>query len=302
MLSRLSADVLHSHFGNVAYGNLGIARATAMKHVVGFYGYDATAAPHRDPRWYSRYRELFARVDAVLAEGPAMGQRLRTLGCADPKLQILHLGVNLERLPWRARTWDGRTPLRILMAASFRPKKGIPYGLAAISRLARDLPVSVSIVGDATGDEQTLAEKRAIHTAIERHALGDSVRLLGYQPWPSLLREAYAHHVFVAPSNTADDGDSEGGLPVALIEMAATGMPVVSTRHADIPELVEHQKTGLLADERDVDGLVAQLRWLAGHRDRWTSLAAAARAHIESEFNAATQGLRLAALYQRLTG
>ena len=47
------------------------------------------------------------------------------------------------------------------------------------------------------------------------------------------------------------------GLPVTLMEMAASGMPVISTRHADIPELVEHQRTGLLADERDVDGLVA---------------------------------------------
>lgn len=74
-------------------------------------------------------------------------------------------------------------------------------------------------------------------------------------------------------------------------------MPVVSTRHADIPELVEHQKTGLLTEERDVDGLVAQFRWLTEHRDSWTSLATAARAHIEAEFNAATQGLRLAALY-----
>src|SRR5690606_39794503 len=63
---------------------------------------------------------------------------------------------------------------------------------------------------------------------------------LGYQPWRALMDAAYRHHVFLSPSITASDGDTEGGAPVGLIEMAATGMPVISSRHADIPEVIEH--------------------------------------------------------------
>jgi len=101
---------------------------------------------------------------------------------------------------------------------------------------------------------------------------------------------------------TAADGDTEGGLPVALIEMAATGMPVISTTHCDIPEAIHDGISGRLAAERDVDGLVAHLRWLVAHPDAWEEMVSAARRHIEVEFNAKTQGERLAAIYRNVIG
>jgi colanic acid/amylovoran biosynthesis glycosyltransferase len=112
-----------------------------------------------------------------------------------------------------------------------------------------------------------------------------------------LLEEAYRHHVFLSPSVTASDGDTEGGAPIALIEMAATGMPVVSTRHADIPEVLGD---GLLAPERDVDGLVACLRQLIDAPGSWESRAAVDRARVEREFDATIQGRALAAIYAHL--
>ena len=71
----------------------------------------------------------------------------------------------------------------------------------------------------------------------------------------------------------------------SLIEMAATGIPIVSTRHADIPEVIEHGVGGLLAKERDVDGLVDHLRWLMDHPDAWFVLTRAARMRVERDFD-----------------
>ncbi len=70
---------------------------------------------------------------------------------------------------------------------------------------------------------------------------------MGYQPHSTLFAEAYRHHIFLSPSVTASTGDTEGGAPVSLIEMAATGMLIVSTTHCDIPEVIKHGVTGLLA-------------------------------------------------------
>ncbi len=55
--------------------------------------------------------------------------------------------------------------------------------------------------------------------------------------------------IFVLTSITAQDGDSEG-MPVALIEAHAMGLPVISTYHTGIPELVNHEKTGLLSKRK----------------------------------------------------
>ena len=73
---------------------------------------------------------------------------------------------------------------------------------------------------------------------IEKHKLQSKIRMLGFQPYSVLLEEAYTHHIFLSPSVTASDGDTEGGAPVTLIEMLATGMPIVSTTHCDIPEII----------------------------------------------------------------
>jgi colanic acid/amylovoran biosynthesis glycosyltransferase len=96
---------------------------------------------------------------------------------------------------------------------------------------------------------------------------------------------------------TASDGDTEGGTVLAIIEMVATGLPVVSSRHCDIPTIIEHGRTGFLAEEKDVDGIAECLRWLLKHPDDWQGITDAARTHIERDFNAAVQGAELASLY-----
>ena len=125
-------------------------------------------------------------------------------------------------------------------------------------------------------------------------------RVLGYQPHDTLFEEALKHHVFLSPSVHSSDGDTEGGAPVALIDLSATGMPVVSTVHCDIPNVILDEQSGLLAAERDVEGLVDRLKWLIDHPERWEAMALAGRQHIEAEFDAAAQGRRLAEHYQRL--
>jgi len=112
------------------------------------------------------------------------------------------------------------------------------------------------------------------------------------------MREALGHHIFISPSVTASDGDTEGGAPVSIVQMAASGMPIVATRHCDIPNVLP--KNAELADERDVAGLVSRLRGLIANAGRWEPELAAARSHIELNFNAQTQGQRLAEIYSEL--
>ncbi len=297
-VQQLTADVVHSHFGYFGCDDVMATKHTRSRHVVTFYGADITQVPRQRPELRSRYRQMFQRIDLVLCEGPFMAGQVVQLGCPEEKVSVHHLGVDLEMLEYRPRVWNGTEPLRVLIAATLREKKGIPYAVEALGKLKHGQSIEVTIIGDATTKPGDAEEKARILRLIEQYSLSDSVRLLGFQPHHVLIEEAYRHHLFLSPSVTAADGDSEGGAPVSLVEMAATGMPIVSTRHCDIPEVVIDQVTGQLAEERDVDGLVDRLRWWASHPSEWRPMLDAGRRHIEMEYSCRVQGERLAATYR----
>jgi colanic acid/amylovoran biosynthesis glycosyltransferase len=294
---RLGAELVHSHFGNIGWQDLPAVRQMQVPHVVSFYGFEIGMLPRREPVWRERYAEMFANVDLITCQGPYMAQSVIDLGCPPHKLRIHRLGIETERIPYRPRQWKVGTPLRVLIAAGFVEKKGIPSALAALARIKNDVPLEVTIIGDARAERASQLEKQRILEAISAGGLESRVQLLGFQPHSALLQEAYRNHVFLSPSVTAANGDTEGGTVLAIIEMVATGMPVISTRHCDIPALIEHGKTGLLADERNIDGIAECLRWLIGRPGQWEMITDDARKRVDREYNADIQGTELANLY-----
>jgi colanic acid/amylovoran biosynthesis glycosyltransferase len=291
------ADVLHSHFGTTGWEARRVAERLGVPHVVTFYGYDLSQMPQTYPIWRERYAELFATVARVLCEGPHMASRIVDLGCPADKVGVHRLGLPIERYHFRPRSRDSE-PLRILIASSFREKKGIPYAVAAAGRLAQLTPVEVTIVGGSDGSPASREETARIHAAIRDAQLGDRVRMLGFLSHDALFDELYKQQVLLAASVHAADGDAEGGAPFTILEAAATGMPVVSTKHCDIPYILR-DGADLLADERDVDGLVDRLRWLV--ENPWDELVARIRRRLEQEHSATTQGQLLADLYGELS-
>lgn len=290
------ADILHSHWGDWACRDALAARRLGVSHVVTFYGKDVNFLPQHE-YWRRQYRRLFAEVDLILCEGPHMASCLVHLGCAPDKVRVQHLGVEVGKIRFQPRNWLGG-PLRVLLAGSFREKKGFPDALEALGRLSKDQPdIEITIIGDADSDQRSLPEKARILAKLEYHGLLTRTRLLGYQPHSVLFKESYKHHIFISPSLTAKDGDTEGGAPVTLIEMAATGMPIVSTTHCDIPSVILHGKTGLLAPERDVEGLLEQLHWLVRHTRQWDEITTAGRSRVELEFDVVKQASKLRDLY-----
>jgi colanic acid/amylovoran biosynthesis glycosyltransferase len=296
---RVRAHVLHSHFGPTGAANARAAREKGIPHIVTFYGFDVGRLP-RLPGWRARYAAAFAASDLFLAEGPAMRDRLIELGCPPEKAMVHRLGVSLSDLTFAPRVLTPGEPLRVLIAAAFREKKGIPDAIAAVAALAKDHDVRLVIIGDALSDPSSAAEKVRIHAAIRHSGMADRITVRGFLGHDAMLEEAQRHHIFLSPSLEASDGDVEGGAPIGLIELAATGMPVVSTRHCDIPQVVVHRETGWLASERDVAGLTAGLKWLLENVASWPNLATASRARIATMFDAARQGKELAAIYAGL--
>ena len=297
---REKATLLHSHFGDIGWANLKVAQKAGLKHIVTFYGLDVNYLPKADPIWGQRYQQLFEAVDLILCEGSHMARCIVDLGCPKNKVRVHHLGVSIDEIEFKPRTWTPQTPLKVIMCSTFREKKGIPYALEALGQLQDRTPLEITIIGDANpnnpGEQK---EKQKIIETIAKYNLNSKVRLLGYQPYNVFLEEAERHHIFISPSVTAGDGDTEGGAPVSIIEMAASGMPIVSTTHCDIPEVVLDGVTGFLARERDPSGLLSILTHLIDNPD-WNKMLIAGRKHVESEYDAKIQASKLAELYQKV--
>jgi colanic acid/amylovoran biosynthesis glycosyltransferase len=254
----------------------------------------------RQQGWAARYPELFAAVDLVLCEGPHMLECVQRLGCPRDKLRLHRLGVDLGAIPFRPRVLQPGEPLRVLLAAAFREKKGLPYGIRALGLLRSKVPLRVTVIGGAGDSDESRAEAAAIGQAVKEAGLADCIRMLGFQSHVRLHAEAADHHVLLQPSVTARNGDTEGGAPVSLIEMAASGMAIVSTRHCDIPDIVEDGVTGLLAEERDVQGLADCLQRLCAEPSRWPAMLAAGRARMQERHDAAKQAAALWGHYRSL--
>ena len=125
-----------------------------------------------------------------------------------------------------------------------------------------------------------LAEAKAL---VEQLDLGERILFLGVRSQvevAGLMRQA---RVFVQHSLVAWDGDSEGN-PVAVMEAQLSGLPVVATRHAGIPEVVIDGQTGLLVEEGDVKGMAAAIERLLQDPALSAQLGDAGRCHVEEGF------------------
>jgi len=112
---------------------------------------------------------------------------------------------------------------------------------------------------------------------------------------PRILRSA---DIYVQHSLTASNGDSEG-TPVTILEAGAIGLPVISTRHAGIPDVVIDQKTGILVDEGDIVGMAQAMVSLSKDRERCISMGKKAREYISKNFSDRVADERLKKISQK---
>lgn len=290
--------LLHSHHADRAFTDLALRRRHDLPHVISTYGADIWQFGVRE-EWRRNYREMFSECALMLAEGQAMKRRIEELGCPGQKVEVLHLGVDLDAIEFQERSPDPDGGVSFLMAGRAVEKKGFVYGVRAFAKLAeRQRNVRLHLITtDSKRQRETIEE---IERAATDGNCADKVIWHKHQPFDEYIRLTRRAHVFLCPSVHAGDGDAEGGCPLTVIEMSAGGMPIVGSDHCDIPEVVVDGKSGFVTPERDVDALAERMEHLVLHPETWPALGRAGRAHIESEYNRKHQPAKLETLYDRV--
>jgi glycosyltransferase involved in cell wall biosynthesis len=274
--------LLHAHFASGGLTAIPLAKSLGVPLLVTLHGSDVTVkwASARSMRRLGREATLFLCVSHFIRD------RAIAAGLPEEKLRVHYIGVDLQQFQAPAAAVAGAG---VLFVGRLVEKKGCVYLLRAMASVQQTYPdCLLTIIGDGP-----------LRGYLEGHAkeLGVSCRFLGAQP-PAIVREhLQGTRIFCAPSVTAENGDSEG-LGIVFAEAQAMGIPVVSSLHGGIPEVVSNGRTGLLVRERDHPALAAAIASLLGNASLWEQFRHNARAHIEHSFDLAKQTAELETIYQ----
>lgn len=291
-------QLLHSHFAFIGWQYQPIATKLGVPHVVSFYGFDYENKPFLEPIWNERYQELFKRADAFVCEGSNGAAILKRIGCPPDKIHLVKLGVNVEEIAFVRRAKPKNT-LKLIQIASFYEKKGHIYTVRAFKIALKTCPnLELTFVGG--GDD---AIRQEIVHEVENENISDKVTFIEVMNYDTIHEFLSDYDVFIHPSLYTESMDCEGGAPIVLLDAQATGMPVISTLHCDIPDYVVQGETGKLSPEKDVEGISADIeKFYNMETNEYLKFSKAARAHIELNYNSRTNSTDLSTLYHKLLG
>lgn len=282
--------VVHAHFGGDGWLVSRSAVRLRVPLIITLHGLDVTGQAHapglRGVRHRRNLRAAFERATLVLAVSEFIRAKAVELGADPAKVRVHHTGVAIrEPQPVVPTTWD------IIFVGRFVEKKGLDDLVEAVN-LIRPARPRVLFIG--AGPLEEPIRRRAAELDLD-------ATFLGAQD-PTVVRRCLAESkIFVSPSRTAANGDTEG-LPTTILEAGTLGLPTVSTYHSGIPEAVVHGETGLLCAEGDRPALARHISQLLTDDDLRTRLGRQARRRMETHFDLQHQTRLLEELYDTVAG
>ena len=297
-VQELKPDIIHVHYGVDMLTYASILNRVNIPVVVSFYGYDYSNFPKRfmglGKYWLQRSVFGNKNLKAVFAMSPDMAKNLISIGCPESLIRLHYYGSECSKFNME-RKYLQRDPVRFTIISGLTEKKGHLVLLEAWIILGATTHKKIQLTIIGSGSQQEQIESFIGKNEIKNIFLKKKV-VYGS---PAHFNALANTDVFVHPSRTASDGDSEG-IPGAIIESMASGLPVVSTWHAGIPSVLAHGSTGLLVEENNPGELAKAMAQLAEDPSLRERLGRNARDFALSELDIKTKELELEALYDEV--
>lgn len=227
----------------------------------------------------------------VLVCSESAARDLTALSGPQARIVLAHHGVDVEQFVPAQDEHQGRSgPVRMLAVGRLVQKKGYPVLLRSLAELsAMGVPVTCTIIGAGP----LLGE---LADRIDSLGLGQVVTLVGARSQPKVAAAYRNAEVFVQASVVLANGDRDG-IPNSVLEAMASGLTVVCSAVAGIPEVIVDNVTGMLVPPGDSVLLAEALARVAGDSDLRQRLGAAARAYVQDHLDRAVCGQAIAALF-----
>jgi colanic acid/amylovoran biosynthesis glycosyltransferase len=252
--------LLHFHYGTDTGIYLPFLKKNKLPTIVSFYGYDCSSFPKYLFGYGKKYLQnrVFPYATKILAMSPDMKNDLLKIGCPPEKIIVHHHGNDVKRFYLERNYINEKATVNFLIISELVTKKGHLFLMESFKKAHEKNPnIMLTIIGDGVCKEKIL-------NYISSQKLADFIRFEGSVVYKSEKHLDYLknHDVFVHPSITDTKGDKEG-IPGAIIEAMASGLPVISTFHGGIPYIIKSDERGLLVNENDTSALTEAILKLA---------------------------------------
>ncbi len=293
LLGGESYDIIHAQFGCLGAKAVLFRRLKIIKGklITSFRGHDISK--YIQEKGDRVYDDLFAKGDLFLANCEFFRQQAIKLGCNEDKIIVHGSGIDCDKFAFTTRYFllDGK--IRLATIGRLVEKKGIEYSIRSVAKLAETYPqIEYNIIGDGV-------LKTYFQQLIQELGVGHIINLLGAKQQSEVIETLKISHIFIAPSVTAQNGDRDAPINT-LKEAMAMGLPVISTYHGGIPELVEDDVSGFLVPEKDSDAIAEKLSYLIQHPSRWEEMGKAGREKVLAKYDTNKLNDELVNIYQQL--
>jgi len=288
-LKESNAKLLHIFFGNVAIHLLPLIRQSPIPVVTSFHGSDV-AGSMVSPAYANARKELFDRCALIPCRSEQLARGVEfLLGCPEDKIRLMR--TILPDIPFVPRHVPADGVWRLVQASRLVAKKGIATSLRAFAKFLEHFPSSTfTIAGEGPLETDLRAEA-------QRLGIDSRVEFVGFLPQEELQGLFSVSHIFLHPSETVG-GDVEG-VPNAMLEAMAGGLPIVATRHGGIPEVVIDHESGFLCAEGDTEQIALAMIRLASDPTLYARTSEIAATSVREQFSAEKQIAAIEDIYQQ---
>lgn len=273
-LLRNKIDAVLAEYGPTGAAIANVCRKTKIPLIVHFHGFDAFEQDTLD-EFGDKYKRMFELADAIIVVSRHMEKKIIELGAPAEKV---HYKISNGMEPDKFYGADpAKAPPTFLSVGRFVDKKGPHLTLLAFQKMIVSVPEARLIMA---GDGPLLDACMSLAKALKIEQAVNFVGVQSHEEIAGLMRRVRA---FVQHSRTPLSGNSEG-TPVAVVESGGAGLPVISTYHAGIPDVVENGVTGFLVREGDVDAMADRMIKLAQNPPLAARMGKAAREKVLTQF------------------
>lgn len=296
-LKEHNVTILHFHYGSDACIYSDVIKYSGTPSVVSFYGYDAFSFPKVAFGLGGRMlNSIFSEVDNILAMSEVMRTDLLNIGCPEERIIVHYHGVPIKIFkdlnPKHEKIND---KLVMLHSASFDEVKGHTFVFEAIKIILQSGINNFELRLWGKGKLEVKLKKYINKIDIEEH-----IKFLGTYDYGSKkhLNELENADLFLHPSVISKD-DKEG-IPGAIVEAMASGLPVISTFHGGIPCIINNNETGLLVKEWDINDLANKIKMLLKDLSLRKRLGQAARNYAIEHLDLHKKEIELENIYNEI--
>jgi glycosyltransferase involved in cell wall biosynthesis len=290
ILRKENVDLIHARFGTTGAELLSVKQELGIPMLTSFHGFDLPTNVRSMEKYDGRLEPLFKEGDLFTVTSNNMKKILVESGCPKNKIFVHHSGIDIGKFSFKSHEIPEDGMITILSVGRLVKKKGMKYLIKAFSQVYDQYPhVRLRIAGDGP-------LRNELGDQVKQLKLNKAVTFLGALSYEDIIREMQQAHLFALASTTTKDGNQEG-IPNVIKEALASGLPVVSTKHAGIPELVRNGRSGILVPERDTAAMTQSLLWFIKNPDQWNKMAKNGRKTVKRLFNAKNQVNELEHIY-----